>query len=84
MGAPARPEQVGAHAWRCSGVPCEKEPAGEAVARSNAGDTHHYAKGVGIDFVSTSGAHKPLSHHTSVQELGTTPTLTFHVEIVRG
>jgi len=35
-------------------------------------------------FVSTSGAHKPLSRHTFVQALGTTPTLTFHVEIMRG
>jgi hypothetical protein len=28
--------------------------------------------------------HKPPSHHTFVQELGTTPTLTFHVEMMRG
>ena len=37
-----------------------------------------------VGFVSTSGAHKPPSHHTFVQALGTTPTLTFHVEIMRG
>src|SRR6266446_4838685 len=36
----------GVHAMRCSGVPCEKEGAGEAVADSKASDTHHCAKGV--------------------------------------
>jgi hypothetical protein len=36
----------GVHAKRCSGVPCEKEGAGEAVADSKASDTHHCAKGV--------------------------------------
>src|ERR1700675_44596 len=35
-------------------------------------------------FVSTPGAHKPPSHHAFVQALGTTSTLTFHVEIMRG
>lgn len=37
----------GVHAKRCSGVPCEKEGAGDAVADSNASDTHHRAKGIG-------------------------------------
>jgi hypothetical protein len=37
----------GVHAMRCSGVPCEKEGAGEAVADSKASDTHHCAKGIG-------------------------------------
>jgi hypothetical protein len=37
-----------------------------------------------VGFVSTSGAHKPPSHHTFVQASGTTPTLTFHVEMMRG
>ena len=37
----------GVHAMRCSGVPCEKEEAGEAVADSKASDTHHCAKAVG-------------------------------------
>src|SRR5713101_9227252 len=37
----------GVHAMRCSGVPCEKEGAGEAVADSKASDTHHRAKGIG-------------------------------------
>ena len=34
----------GVHAKRCSGVPCEKEGAGKAVADSNASDTHHRAE----------------------------------------
>jgi hypothetical protein len=34
----------GVHAARCSGVPCEKEGAGQAVAVSNASDTHHRAE----------------------------------------
>jgi hypothetical protein len=37
----------GVHAKRCSGVPWEKERAGETVADSNASDTHHFAKGIG-------------------------------------
>jgi hypothetical protein len=37
----------GVHAIRCSGVPCEKEAAGEAVADSKASDTHNGAKGIG-------------------------------------
>ena len=37
----------GVHAKRCSGIPCEKERAGEAVADSKASDTHHCAKGIG-------------------------------------
>jgi hypothetical protein len=36
----------GVHAMRCARVPCE-ERAGEAVADSNASDTHHRAKSVG-------------------------------------
>jgi hypothetical protein len=36
----------GVHAKRCSGVPCENEGAGEAVADSRASDTHHRAKGI--------------------------------------
>ena len=35
-------------------------------------------------FVSASGVHKPPSRHTFVQALGTAPTLTFHVEVMRG
>jgi hypothetical protein len=31
-----------------------------------------------------SGAQEPPSHRTSVQALGTTPTLTFHVEVMNG
>jgi hypothetical protein len=34
----------GVHAVRCSGVPCEKEGAGEAVSHSKASDTHHCVK----------------------------------------
>jgi hypothetical protein len=30
----------GVHAMRCSNVPCEKEGTGEAIAGSNASDTH--------------------------------------------
>jgi hypothetical protein len=37
----------GMHAIRCSGVLCEKEAAGEAVADSKASDTHHCSKGIG-------------------------------------
>jgi hypothetical protein len=37
-----------------------------------------------VGFVSTSGAHKSPSRRTSVQASGTTPTLAFHVEIMRG
>ena len=144
----------GVHAMRCSGVPCEKEGAGEAVADSKASDTRHCAKGIGrsiqlfwlsmfirglhaqsksiLDIViradtntllpefalvakcqplelstpdavlplpfgldmrgcsvrsvapSASGAHKPPSHRTSIQALGTAPTLTFHVEMTHG
>ena len=37
----------GVHAKRCSGVPCEKEGAGDAVADSKASNTHHRAKGFG-------------------------------------
>jgi hypothetical protein len=37
----------GVHAKRCSGVPCEKEEAGEIVADSKASDTHNRAKGIG-------------------------------------
>jgi hypothetical protein len=37
----------GMHAKRCSGVPCEKERAGEAVVGSKASDTHVCAKGIG-------------------------------------
>jgi hypothetical protein len=37
----------GMHAIRCSGVPCEKEAAGEAVADSKASDTHYCSKGIG-------------------------------------
>ena len=33
---------------------------------------------------STSGAHKPPSHRTSVQALGSTTTLTLHVEVTHG
>lgn len=33
---------------------------------------------------STSGAHKPPSHRTSIQALGTTSTLTFHVGVMNG
>ena len=36
----------GVHAICSSGVPCEKETAGEAVAESNASDTHHWTKGI--------------------------------------
>jgi hypothetical protein len=37
----------GVHAKRCSGVPCEKARAGEAVVESKASDTHNRAKGIG-------------------------------------
>jgi hypothetical protein len=37
----------GVHAKRCSGVPCEKEGAGESVADSKASDAHHRAKDIG-------------------------------------
>jgi hypothetical protein len=37
----------GVHAKRCSGVPCEKEGAGESVADSKASDTHNRAKDIG-------------------------------------
>jgi hypothetical protein len=37
----------GVHAIRCTGVPCEKERAGEAITHSKAGDTHNCAKGIG-------------------------------------
>ncbi len=47
MDALQSPSTSGVHAMRCSGVPCEKEEAGEAVADSKASDTHHCAKGVG-------------------------------------
>ena len=36
----------GVHAKRCSGVPCEKERAGDVVVGSKASDTHNCAKGV--------------------------------------
>jgi hypothetical protein len=36
----------GVHAKRCSGVPCEKERAGEAVVDSKASDTHNRAKSI--------------------------------------
>jgi hypothetical protein len=37
----------GVHAKRCSGVPCEKERAGEAAVDSKASDTHNCARGIG-------------------------------------
>src|SRR6266849_6836403 len=37
----------GLHAKRCSGVPCKKERAGEAVVDSKASDTHNCAKDIG-------------------------------------
>ena len=37
----------GVHAKRCSGVPCEKEGAGEAVAHCKASDMPDRAKGIG-------------------------------------
>jgi hypothetical protein len=47
MDAPQSLSTSGVHAMRCSGVPCEKEEAGETVADSKASDTHHCAKGIG-------------------------------------
>jgi hypothetical protein len=49
----------GVHAMRCASVPCEKEGAGETVADSKAGDTHHCAKGI-----RRSSAHLQLSMFT--------------------
>ena len=48
------------------------------------GNAEHRAECEAVRSGSTSGAHKPPSHRTSVQALGIIPTLTCHVEMMRG
>jgi hypothetical protein len=46
MNVPQSLNTSGVHARRCSGVPCAKQGADEAVADRRASDTRHCVKGV--------------------------------------